>query len=395
VDASKLIINRSALQSANGWNHIVPKGELPNSEAGIVQLLDDESLDAILANIERDKNRLGDNWTGLYAGREHFIYDSTQDSAALAWFKDFEKRENGIWANNDGLTPIGADALKNLLYKFTSFVADPADLEKVAGKSEGGWPVYRVLKIETVGFTNLANGKDLLTPITNRGNYGSHGTKEAWESARDKNAKQIEQRKDDTVKANEARRLSQVGEAQELALPALEQWFKAVKNVQDIGVKHGGVQMNFNWCWAKAKEEHPEIYSAAFGVADAPADEKSAADQVGKLSNRISAESGQGHHFSWNFIRENLPRIFNRMLAPAQRVFNRSLETDPTAAGQRASKIFMDLAGAESAIQRFSLSQGMQRVTNRHPGLAALANGKVGLGAAISIEPNLRTLIQD
>jgi hypothetical protein len=58
VDASKLIINRSALQSANGWNHIVPKGELPNSEAGIVQLLDDESLDAILANIERDKNRI-------------------------------------------------------------------------------------------------------------------------------------------------------------------------------------------------------------------------------------------------------------------------------------------------------------------------------------------------
>lgn len=157
-----VIFNRAPLASANGWIHIVPKGELPNAEAGIVQVLDDASLDSILAGIEKDRNRLGDKWPGIYAGREHFIYDSGKDSAALGWFKDFDKRADGIWAKDDGLTPAGAEAVKNRDYKFTSFVADPKDLKKVEGNK------YRVLAIETVGFTNYANGKELLNPITNR-----------------------------------------------------------------------------------------------------------------------------------------------------------------------------------------------------------------------------------
>src|SRR5579859_6648925 len=119
-----VIFNRGALQSANGWIHLVPKGELPNREAGIVQVLDDESLDSIMANIQKDKNRLGAKWPGIYAGREHFIYNSEQDSEALAWFKDFEQRADGIWGADDGLTDVGADAIKNRRYKFTSFVAD-------------------------------------------------------------------------------------------------------------------------------------------------------------------------------------------------------------------------------------------------------------------------------
>jgi hypothetical protein len=157
-----VIFNRAPVSAVDGWIHIVPKGELPNAEAGIVQVLDDTALDSILANIAKVKNRLGDNWPGIYAGREHFIYDSTQDSEALAWFKNFEKRPNGIWTKDDGLTDIGTEAVTNRRYKFTSFAADPSDLKKISGNR------YRVMAIETVGFTNQANGKELLTPITNR-----------------------------------------------------------------------------------------------------------------------------------------------------------------------------------------------------------------------------------
>jgi len=169
-----VILNRAPATSQGGWIHIVPKGELPNKDAGIVQVLDDQSMDAILARIEKDKNRLGDKWPGIYAGREHFIYDDNQDSAALGWFKDFEKRADGIWAKEDGLTPAGETAVKNRDYKYTSFVADRSDLKKVEGKS-GGLPRYRVVGIETVGFTNYSNagssvrsGSGLLNPITNR-----------------------------------------------------------------------------------------------------------------------------------------------------------------------------------------------------------------------------------
>ena len=157
-----VIFNRAPLVAASGWIHIVPKGELPNADAKLVQVLDEPALDSILSGIEQAKNRLGDKWPGIYAGREHFIYDDTKDSAALAWFKDFEKRGDGIWAKDDGLTPAGVDAVKNREYKFTSFVADRSDLKKIEGDK------YRVMAIETVGFTNQANGKELLTPITNR-----------------------------------------------------------------------------------------------------------------------------------------------------------------------------------------------------------------------------------
>lgn len=157
-----IILNRAPLASSNGWIHIVPKGELPNREAGITQLLDDESLDSIIRNIDADKKRLGENWPGVYAGEEHFIYNDEKSSAAFAWFKDFEKRDNGIWAKDDGLTDLGAKAVNNKRFKFTSFVADRGDTQKLADGR------VRILKIDTVGFTNQANGKELLTPITNR-----------------------------------------------------------------------------------------------------------------------------------------------------------------------------------------------------------------------------------
>lgn len=163
MNATHFIIrNRAETVTKEGWIHIVPAGELPNHEAGVVQVLDDQALDAILRNIAADRTRLGDRWPGLYAGREHFIYNDNQDSAALAWFKDFEKRPDGIWAKEDGLTDLGREAIRNGRYKFTSFVADRRDAERLGDNR------YRILKLDTVGFTNQANGKELLTPMTNR-----------------------------------------------------------------------------------------------------------------------------------------------------------------------------------------------------------------------------------
>jgi len=168
MNSHLIIFNRASSITGAGWIHIVPKGELPNREAGIVQVLDDDSLDSILRNIQADQQRLGDKWPGIYAGREHFIYDDDQDSAALAWFKDFEKRPDGIWAKDDGLTDIGRDVVKNGHYKFTSFVADRRHTQKLTHQSATAPAKYRILKLDTIGFTNNANGKELLTPITNR-----------------------------------------------------------------------------------------------------------------------------------------------------------------------------------------------------------------------------------
>ena len=80
MNSALIIFNRAPLATLGGWIHIVPKGELPNREAGLVQVLDEPAFDAILANIAADRARLGDRWPGVYAGKEHFIYNDEQDS---------------------------------------------------------------------------------------------------------------------------------------------------------------------------------------------------------------------------------------------------------------------------------------------------------------------------
>ena len=59
------IFNRAAGLTDGDWIHIVPRGELPNAEAGIIQVLDDVALNSIITNLEKDKARLGNRWPGF------------------------------------------------------------------------------------------------------------------------------------------------------------------------------------------------------------------------------------------------------------------------------------------------------------------------------------------
>ena len=84
MNAQRLIIsNRAAARPVDGWIHIVPKGELANAEAGIVQVLDEPALEAILASLEQESQRLGGHWPGLYAGAS--ISSMTRERTAKRW----------------------------------------------------------------------------------------------------------------------------------------------------------------------------------------------------------------------------------------------------------------------------------------------------------------------
>lgn len=170
-DGMPLVSNRD--ESAPLRIHIVPRGELPHKASGVVQVLDDESLDSIMANIEADRTRMGDKWPGIYMGEEHFVYDSGKSSEAFAWAKEFERDEQGIWAVNPDLTDVGRPAVDNKRFKYTSFVTDPnvsGSVEKLDGNR------VRIKRIDTVGFTNYANGRHLLTPVKNRLENGGPGS---------------------------------------------------------------------------------------------------------------------------------------------------------------------------------------------------------------------------
>ena len=163
-----IIYNRDGSLGADGWMHIVPRGELLNKTAEVAQVLGDSELDSILNDLQ-NKQGMGDRWAGLYFGAEHHIYDEDQSSEAYGWGKLFQKRADGIWCKPE-LTDLGETAIRNKRFKFTSFVCDPnkpGAMEKLGGNR------VRILKIDTVGFTNLPAGRELLSPIANR-----HATKE-------------------------------------------------------------------------------------------------------------------------------------------------------------------------------------------------------------------------
>lgn len=162
---SLLLSNRSTPLAYNGDAlptriHIVPRGELFNQEANVTQILDDKAIDSILADL-KSKAHAG----GLYMGEEHFIYDADKSSEAFAWGKQFGADAQGIWVENPDYTDVGGAAIKNKRFKWTSFVTDPTQTDAV---EEIAPNKFRILKIDTVGFTNFANGKALLTPISNR-----------------------------------------------------------------------------------------------------------------------------------------------------------------------------------------------------------------------------------
>jgi hypothetical protein len=144
--------------------HIVPRGELVNKEAGVTQVLDDKALNSILADLQNNKAKNG----GLYFGEEHFIYNADRSSEAFAWGKEFGLDDKGIWATAYEPTDVGAPALKNKRFKWTSFAADPASSGAVENLGKGR---VRILKIDTVGFTNFPNGKALLAPMSNKNNF--------------------------------------------------------------------------------------------------------------------------------------------------------------------------------------------------------------------------------
>ena len=157
-----VILNRAGGElSRDGLILAVPAGELYNAEADKKQVMDSTSLRSITADWDEQKQRLGADFPGIYVGIEHHIYDPALSSAALGWAKEWRIDEKGLWIHVEW-TDIGEEAIRNKRFKYTSFVVDPKNLEPLGGNR------FRVLKVDTVGLTNLPNGKDLLVPITNR-----------------------------------------------------------------------------------------------------------------------------------------------------------------------------------------------------------------------------------
>jgi hypothetical protein len=382
--AGQFVIFNRATKSREGWIHIVPRGELPNAEAKVVQVLDDPALDSIFNRLQTEHGAAGA--PGLYAGREHFIYDPSKDSEALAWFKTFNRDNDGIWASADGLTDIGREAVRNRRYKFTSFVADGSDLKKVEGNR------YRVMGIETVGFTNMANGRELLTPIMNRQgdeqlNAEGQTVQPTYSGGTAERSAQIIDSADPLTPEQRSKRVT-----------AYEKWFETIGNAQRTARKTTGHSMSFQWLWDHCKAEYPHVYEAAFGkiTDDAPASSEAEADarlqDVANIANRVGQFNGKDVRWGWKFVQEHLPQVFNRQFTRHAPIANRTQVDGDNMAGvqKKAEKLFSELVQREQTQSGVPFSQAFTLVTNREKTLRDLANYTIAPREAFERAPGLR-----
>jgi hypothetical protein len=149
-------------QSAGGalpmFHTVPPMGryvsriEYPNGSAkkGIV-VLDDLAYRQILDDFKVRASKPG--FPGLLVDREHLSEMPAGDSAAAAWVKTIELRDNGIWTGWE-LTDLGQKLTgPKGQYKFRSPVFD---LKKIEGIEE-----WRPTALVSVGLTNVPHFREL------------------------------------------------------------------------------------------------------------------------------------------------------------------------------------------------------------------------------------------
>lgn len=152
------VLNRNFNKPSDGWYHIAPTGEYPHPETGLLQVLDDAALQAIVNRFDEDSHR--PNFGGVLVDFDHFSYDPDKSSAAAGWITRLENRPDGLWAQvrwSEG----GERALANGSYRFISPVWLRHDTVP-AGPGR-----VRPLRLDSAGLTNSPNLKGMV-PLSNR-----------------------------------------------------------------------------------------------------------------------------------------------------------------------------------------------------------------------------------
>jgi hypothetical protein len=361
---SARIFNREFVHPADGWYQIEVPGEHPNKPGGVVQIIDEIAVSSIVNRFNQEAadyaRSHGVPFPGMLIDHEHFKHDADKETRAYGWLLKMENR-NGVPFGEIRWTATGQQAVDGGEYRFFSSEYGAGDLVKLGGDK------VRPIRLAGLTLTNRPNNLGG-QPITNR----------------------------DTSIMTDLPGLS----GQRIPTAELEAWFSAVGALKKTcGKAAGGVQISFQHAWDLCKQQHPDLYAAAFGDDSATEDSthntKAAADDVVKVANRVGAASGKGFAYGWNFVNENLPRIFNRTFTKRQLLVNRTRESlDEGAVQAKAAKLFGRLANAEQLSTKLPFSQCWNRIAAREPVLHLLASGRSKPEEAFAKEPALQNRLQ-
>ena len=351
------ILNRDFQRPADDLYQIEVPGEHANRAAGVIQVLDSTAINSIVNRFNQDtdayERRTGRPYPGMLIDHEHFKHDTSKETRAFGWLLRLENR-SGIPLGKIRWTATGQAAVDGGDYRFFSTEYDPADLVTL----NAGPPArVRPMRLAGLTLTNEPNNKGGV-PITNRA------------------ASPMES-------GNLVDPASGI-----ITTPALDNWFMAVHTVQKGANRLAGTFLDFLAAWELARKVKPDLYAAAFGGAE-PGDAQAAAARIASIANRVKATSGASFEVAWNFCRDEVPRLFNRMDSRSRRAGDCVSEsTDPLVIRQKAGRLLFRLAQAESA--RFgNFEFGWNSVVNRERILFELASGERSAGSAFLLKPDL------
>ena len=156
------ILNRDFQHPSDGWYMIEPRGEHPNPQAGLVQVIDDQAAQRITDAFNR---QAGPNFPGMLVDHEHFSHDADKETRAFGWLTSLANRADGIYGQIRW-TKTGKDAVDGGDYRFFSTEYKPSDCE-ILNKEEETPRRIRPLALAGLTLTNKPNNKGG-KPITNR-----------------------------------------------------------------------------------------------------------------------------------------------------------------------------------------------------------------------------------
>ena len=159
---SARILNRDFQHPTDGWYMIEPKGEFPNTDSNVLQIIDDTALRSIANRFNAEAAK--PNFAGMLVDHEHFRHQSDQETVAYGWLTKVENRADGLygqirWTNTGKTAVDGGD------YRFFSTEYLPKDLAIL--NREGSPRRMRPMRLDGLTLTNDPNNKGA-KPITNR-----------------------------------------------------------------------------------------------------------------------------------------------------------------------------------------------------------------------------------
>jgi hypothetical protein len=159
-----VMINRKFQPASEEWIHIATFGEHPHAEAGIVQVVDQESVRTQIAEFEGQA--AAPNFPGLLLDQDHFSYDTSKPSRACGWISALKAQDDGLWGYTK-FTKFGHDLVEAGDYRNVSPVF--SKMERLGGNR------VRPIQLAGAALVNAPNIKNM-TPISNRAPRAVHGS---------------------------------------------------------------------------------------------------------------------------------------------------------------------------------------------------------------------------